>query len=202
MSSKRDQTRTRLLQSALRLLTDRGYYGVGLEEVARDAGVSRQTVYLLFKSKAGLLIALAQYQDELAGTPEILQGVSEAPNALEGLNRGVAAYGTIEPLIYDAAALIYAARGSDPAAEAAWQERMAFRWENIHRGIEALEREGLLAEGWAVDEATDFAWALLSLHTYEYLVRERKWSLAQFVRRLTDLLHATIAVTPRENEHG
>ena len=190
------------MQSALRLLTDRGYYGVGLEEVARDAGVSRQTVYLLFKSKAGLLIALAQYQDELAGTPEILQGVSEAPNALEGLNRGVAAYGTIEPLIYDAAALIYAARGSDPAAEAAWQERMAFRWENIHRGIEALEREGLLAEGWAVDEATDFAWALLSLHTYEYLVRERKWSLAQFVRRLTDLLHATIAVTPRENEHG
>jgi AcrR family transcriptional regulator len=202
MSSKKDQTRIRLLESALRLLTDRGYYGVGLEEVARDAGVSRQTVYLLFKSKAGLLIALAQYQDELAGTPEILQGVFEAPNALEKLNRGIAAYGTIEPLIYDAAALIYTARGSDQAAEAAWQERMEFRWGNIHRGIEALEREGLLAEGWTVDEATDFTWALLSLHTYEYLVRERKWPLTQFVRRLTDLLHATIVVTPRGNEHG
>jgi AcrR family transcriptional regulator len=150
MSSKKDQTRIRLLESALRLLTDRGYYGVGLEEVARDAGVSRQTVYLLFKSKAGLLIALAQYQDELAGTPEILQGVFEAPNALEKLNRGIAAYGTIEPLIYDAAALIYTARGSDQAAEAAWQERMEFRWGNIHRGIEhwsekaCLRKAGLL----------------------------------------------------------
>jgi hypothetical protein len=29
----------------------------------------------------------------------------------------------------------------------------------------------MMAESWTVGEATDFAWGLLSIHTYEYLVR-------------------------------
>lgn len=190
------------MESALRLLAQRGYHGVGLEEVARDAGLSRQAVYLHFKSKSDLLVATARYQDEVAGTPELLRPVAEAPNAVEGLARGVAAYGAIEPLIYDAASLLYAARRSDPAAEAAWQDRMAFRRENIRRGIEALEREGLLADGWTVDEATDLAWTLVSLHTYEYLVRERGWPVDQLVRRLRDVLHATIVAAPTGGATG
>lgn len=196
MSSRTQQTRTRILQSALRLLTQHGYHGVGMEEVARDAGLSRQAIYLHFKSKAALVVAMAQYKDEVAGTAELLRPVAEAPTASEALDRGIAAYGAIEPLIYDAASVLYAARRSDPAAEAAWQDRMTFRRGNIRRVIEALQREGLLADGWTVDEAADFVWGVLSLHTYEYLVQERGWTIEQFVSRLTSMVRSTLVALP------
>ena len=192
MSSKKELTRIKLLNSACRLLVERGYHGVGLDEVARDAGVSRQTLYLHFESKAELLVATAQHSDEMLGVSDILRPGREAKTALEALDAGVQAYGAIEPQIYDVASVIYSARRSDEAAEAAWQDRMTFRWENTKRAIERLQEEGILAEGWTVVEAADFAWALLSVHTYEYLVVERKWSIDEFIQRLQGILHSVL----------
>ena len=83
---------------------------------------------------------------------------------------------------------IYSARRSDEAAEAAWQDRMASPRENIRRDTGRLQKERLLAEGCTVDEATDFVWALLSVHTYQYLVLERARSIEQFVSRLLTVL--------------
>ena len=196
MSSRRQRTRSKILDSARRLLVERGYYGVGLEEVARDAGISRQALYLHFKSKAELLVATARYNDELLGVSEILRPEREAKTALGALEAGVRAYGAMEPQIYDVASVIYSARRSDEAAEAAWQDRMAFRRENIRRGIERLQKEGVLAKEWTVDEAADFVWSLLSVHTYEYLVVERAWSIEQFVSRLLTVLHGVLVAQP------
>ena len=201
MSSKRRQTRIRILESARRLLVERGYHGVGLEEVARDAGVSRQALYLHFKSKAELLVAMAQYNDEMLGVPEILRPAREAETALEALDAGIAAYGAIEPRIYDVASVIYAARNSDEAAEAAWQDRMAVRLDNIRRVMERLQAESLLADGWSVD-AADFVWALVSVHSYEYLVVERGWTVDQLVNRLQASLRAILVAEPDEDEVG
>ncbi|MBI4232980.1 MAG: TetR/AcrR family transcriptional regulator [Chloroflexi bacterium] len=199
MSSRRERTKVRILESARRLLVERGYYGVGLEEVAREAGVSRQAIYLHFKSKADLLVATAQHVDEMVGVHEILRPVREAKTALEALDEGVAAYAAIEPHIYEVASVIYAARRSDPAAEAAWQDRMAFRRQNIRGDMERLREEGRLAEGWTVEEAADFVWALLSMHTYECLVVERGWPLERFVHRLREMLRRTLVKEPSAN---
>ena len=200
MSSRRQQTRIRILESARWLLVERGYHGVGLEEVARNAGVSRQALYLHFKSKAELLVAMAQYNDETIGVPEILRPAREAKTALEALDAGLAAYGAIEPQIYDVARVIYAARNSDEAAEAAWQDRMAVRRDNIRQVMERLQAERLLADEWTVDEATDFVWAIVSVHTYEYLVVERGWTINQLVGRLQTSLRAILVAEPGEGE--
>lgn len=192
MSTKRERTREKILESAQQLFALHGYHGVGLEEVARSAGVSRQAVYLHFASKADLVVAMVRSFDESAGTPSALRPIQEATSAVDALNRGVEAYGAIEPNIYDAASVLYAARRSDEAAEAAWQDRMAFRRANILQTIEGLEREGRLAKEWTVDEATDFAWTLVSVHTYEYLVIERGWTVEQLVRRLQQILRVAL----------
>ena len=142
----------------------------------------------------------AEYGDEVVGVAEILRPVREAKTALEALEAGVAAYAAIEPQIYDVASVIYSARRSDEAAEAGWQDRMAFRRENIRQGMERLQGEGFLASAWTVDEATDFAWALLSVHTYEYLVVERRWPIDQFVRRLQTTLRSVLVAEPDEGE--
>ena len=104
---------------------------------------------------------------------------------------GVRAYGIIEPQIYDAMRIVYSARQSDEAAEAVWQDRMAYFRVNARRRIERLEEESL-TEGWTVDEATDFAWGVLSVHTYENLVVQRGWTIDQFVSRLGAMLRSVL----------
>ena len=196
MSSRKQRTREKILNSAQRLLVERGYHGVGLGEIARDAGVSRQAIYLHFKSKSDLFVAMAQHGDEMAGVQEILRPGRESKTALEALDASISAYATMEPRIYDIASVIYSTRRSDPAAEAVWQERGNFRWQNIRRDMERLQGEGLLSDGWTVDEAADFVWSLLSLHTYENLVVERDWSIERFVRHLRIMLRRTIVKEP------
>lgn len=49
------QTRAVVLEAATRLFAERGWVGTGMREVARAAGVSVETVYATFGSKADLL---------------------------------------------------------------------------------------------------------------------------------------------------
>ncbi|MEX2598856.1 MAG: helix-turn-helix domain-containing protein, partial [Dehalococcoidia bacterium] len=156
MSSKSERTRNKILEAALRLLTERGFYGVGMEEVARAAGISRQALYLHFASKSDLLVAVAEHADAVIGIPDIVRSVGEAKTAQEVIDHAVTAYAAIEPQIYEVASTVHAARRSDEAAEAAWQDRMGHRLGNARRIAEALRQEGLLADGWTVDEAADF----------------------------------------------
>ena len=53
-SSRRPQ----ILEAAREIFEELGYYGAGLEAVAKKAGVSRQAIYLHFPSKVELLTAL------------------------------------------------------------------------------------------------------------------------------------------------
>jgi AcrR family transcriptional regulator len=57
-------TRRRILDAARRLLAARGRTDLGLDAVARAAGVSRTTVYNHFGSRSGLLEALYDYLAE------------------------------------------------------------------------------------------------------------------------------------------
>ena len=51
-------TRERVLQAADRLWSERGVRGVSLEDIARDAAVSKPTVYYYFADKSGLFTAV------------------------------------------------------------------------------------------------------------------------------------------------
>src|SRR5215471_3428051 len=51
-------TRRRIIEAAGELLQREGYAGMTIEAIARMAEVSAQTVYAIFKSKTGILIAL------------------------------------------------------------------------------------------------------------------------------------------------
>jgi AcrR family transcriptional regulator len=51
------------MESALRLFDERGFHGATLDEIAIDAGVNRGTVYLHFKNKAEIVLALEEDLD-------------------------------------------------------------------------------------------------------------------------------------------
>lgn len=71
-SAARDRTRRAILETALRLFTERGYIGVRVEDIAREAGVSRATFYKHFAERDEILADLFS---------RLLGGVGEEPPA-------------------------------------------------------------------------------------------------------------------------
>src|SRR5882762_11634510 len=51
-------TRVRIVEATRQLLQSKGYAGMTIEAIARRAEVSAQSVYAIFKSKTGILLAL------------------------------------------------------------------------------------------------------------------------------------------------
>jgi TetR/AcrR family fatty acid metabolism transcriptional regulator len=54
----RADKRARILEAAVRVFANRGFFGARVAEIARAAGVADGTIYLYFKSKDDLLICL------------------------------------------------------------------------------------------------------------------------------------------------
>ena len=61
-----DRTRPDILQAAYKLFRRRGFFRVGMDEIARTAGVTKRTLYYHFDSKDALLTAVLASQHERA----------------------------------------------------------------------------------------------------------------------------------------
>ena len=81
------------MAAARRLFTERGYEGVGTEEIVRAAGVTRGALYHHFADKAGLLEAVYEAV-EAEATERIARVVlgSEHHSPLEAMKAGVDAF--------------------------------------------------------------------------------------------------------------
>ncbi len=175
-------TRARILAEAWRLMEERRGNDVTVGDVAHAAGVSRQAVYLHFPSRAALLIATVRYVDELKGCDERLAQFSTATQGVEALEAFVDFWGNYIPEIYGLAKALLAVRDTDQDAAAAWADRMEALRTGGQCVVTALERDGMLAPGMNVDEASDLLWALLSIDVWEGLTIDRGWSTSQYIR--------------------
>ena len=110
MSTKKDDTRYRLLEAARKLLLKRGFHGVGLEDIAEAAGVSRQAVYKShFASKSELLLELVRHVHVEENLDEFTRPVFAAQNALEMLDATIRASVNIESRVHELSLVLAAA---------------------------------------------------------------------------------------------
>ncbi len=58
MSSRREDKRKRIIDAAVDVFADKGFFQAKVSEIAEAAGVADGTIYLYFKSKDDLLISL------------------------------------------------------------------------------------------------------------------------------------------------
>jgi AcrR family transcriptional regulator len=190
-SNSARSTRDAILDAAVHLLADRGS-GVTLEHVAEEAGVSRQTVYVHFGSRTGLLIAMVQHMDESGVLHGLVQRVFDARTALDALDAVANVHAEYHPMAYPVARVFMASRYEDEAIGAAWDERMASRRKLYHGVVEWLHRDGLLSSHWDIESATDVLWGLTSWQLWEELVVERGWSKDDYLRHLRTMLRMTL----------
>ena len=180
------------MEVARKLIEERGFHGVGLEEVAAAAGVSRQAVYLHFQSKTGLLLAMVDHVFKTEAPDHIVKRWARVSTGIEALEAALAFHVAYEPRVYQFARVLHAARREEPAASAAWENRMEARRSNYEKVAQWLARDGVLLESWSVKEATDLLWALTSLHMFEYLVIESHWSTQRYKRHLRSVLYRVL----------
>ena len=62
---KKKQRQLDILKTALRLFSQKGYYAASIDDITREAGISKGLIYTYFKSKEEIFLELAQRWDEL-----------------------------------------------------------------------------------------------------------------------------------------
>jgi AcrR family transcriptional regulator len=181
-----EDTRRRILDAVAERLRAAPAEPVSLDRVARMAGVSRSTIYLVFGSRAGLFDALGDDVLRRAGYAELLEAVADPdPRAGLGaaLRAGVAMFATER----DVARALFSMAQLDHEAVGGVIARLD---ENRARGTRRMARRlgeaGLLREGVTVKQAADLLWVLSSFDSFDQL-HQRGLS----AKAIGDLLVAT-----------
>jgi len=180
-----DGTSSRILEAAMTRLHANQGAGLTMAEVAAQAGVSRQAVYLHFADRTALLSALLRHTEaERAGK---LAAIAKAPSARAAVAALVALGAGDNPGLWPVARLFDGLRPGDAAVEAVWQERQS-DWLGACRAIaERFRQEGALAPHLSPDAAADLLFTLTSLRLWEELVIGRGWSAERYRRHIAYL---------------
>ena len=155
MSSKRPETRNRILNAAWELLEADTLNNVRMSDIAKQAEVSRQALYLHFNKRSELLVATMKYIDEIKGVDARLIPSRNATTGIERLDYFIEAWANYMPEIYKVAKSLLAMKESDPDAKLAWADRMQAMRQGCEAAIKALDKDGILSTNHTTEQATD-----------------------------------------------
>ncbi len=195
-------TRRRIVEATRQLLEKEGYAGMTIEAIARQAEVSAQSVYAIFKSKTGILIELL---DESTFGPEYEEAVRKALTADDPETR-LRLAAPIARQIHDALSATFdLLRGAGvvaPELAKLEQQRECLRYERQERMIVSLRDVRRLRQDLDFTTARDIFWMLTSRDIYRMLVRERGWSSQKYQDWLADTLVRSLLGPPRRRRNA
>ncbi len=198
MSSGRPDTRQAILTAGRVLFEEQGYSGAAMEAVARQAGVSRQAIYLHFASKADLLTALHLHVFETDVAPALARHpIWTQPTALDALDAATVVDAEVASKVWRLHEALVVARRHHPEVDATLRPREDERYAEMLRLARWLKKDGLLAPKTRAGTFADIHWGLSSIGTYINLVNERGWSVHRYAAWVRDMLHTQIEADPR-----
>jgi len=191
-------TRKAIVDAATRLFTTKGYGVTSIDDIAREAGVSRATVFAGFRDKATLL--KTAYDWALVGDDEpralrereIAKAVlaeRDPQRLVELFVRMAMDIGSRLPPMYEA---VRGAATADAAAQPIWEEVRRERSGGARNLVGLLVERGALRPDLTEEEATDIVFALTDPGLYTVLVEERGWSPARMEKWYAATLKAQL----------
>lgn len=187
-------TRQRIIEVMRKCFAADPPENIGLEEVAARARVARSTIYTIFGSRQGLMVALAEDLLRRAGFDQLGRAFRhpDPRTALESsLREGARIYG--EQHSVARAILTLAALDSDVAHAAT---RFEFgRTEGMADLARRLKAKGELRPGVTETEAADVLWVVTAFETFSQLYRGRGLSVEETATRLIAMATRTICAT-------
>ena len=192
MSSEQINTKTRILKASWKLLESQSGKQVRMSDIARLAGISRQALYLHFKTRTDLLIATTQYIDEIKGVDKRLEASRSAQTGIDRLEAFIEAWGNYIPEIYGVAKALMAVRDTDDAAATAWDGRMQAVREGCEAAIRTLKADGQLTPEFSDKQAIDILWSLLSVRNWELFTHVCGWEQALYIQNIKKQARAVL----------
>jgi AcrR family transcriptional regulator len=181
-------TRDKMVSAGLALFRRQGVAAVTLADVARAAGVSRQTVYLHFGNRAGLLTEIARANDLNSPFAKKLRDTSHGPASEKALETFVRTWFRNVPAILDLALALDAAGHADENARTAYNNRIDTVAVMIGRIVGGLHEQGKINRRWTPPEAVDWICMHLDPRLWHRWVVIRRWNGKRFVDRTWETL--------------
>lgn len=181
-----DKRRTKIISAARQLILSKdALAGFSVEAVAKQAKVTRATVYNQFGSKTGLLGALF---DDLAASGQMTQLASafEQSDPYDALDRFISVFVTFWSTDRLTTRRLYALAILDTNLGKALEERQAGRKQGLRVILERTRKVYDCPKTEAFDETLDILCTLTSFATFDSLVNEMaKEAVIHTVQRLS-----------------
>lgn len=159
--------RSKILDSALTLFSQKGYNAVGVQQVAQHAGVTKPTLYHYFGNKRGLLGELLKrhYTPFLSAVMAAVEYQGDLPATLQRLAQAILSYAKHNTTFYRMQlAMCFA-----PADSETYQEVVVYQ-ERLHSMIIDLFQKAAVDHGNMVGRHQSYAVSLIGhLNTYAVL---------------------------------
>lgn len=188
-----EERQRRVLEAATELFLEQGYGATSIDQIARTADVSTQSVYATFESKAGILegaVNLARAGDPDGRGRDLPDAttIAEAPDLRERCRQTAA----FLRHMYDGSAALIAIVERAAAVDPQIAE-LHDRFRTQRRGSVEQLSAGVPAKafrrGLARKDALDAMTFLAAAHTYTELVDGMGWTPARYESWLADALY-------------
>ena len=192
-----EQTRAAIIAAASRVFSERGWMATNVRDVAREAGVSVETLYSGFGSKAELLkVAL---DVAIVGDDEPVPFAARAEAIAMTAGSTVAARARVAARVVTALnARVYRldqALRQGASVEAVLAERLAEG--EVNRRLDVADGATRVAQRAVTEVEVDEIGALTSSVVYDLLVRSSGWSSSAYEQWLADRFIEVIQRKPR-----
>jgi AcrR family transcriptional regulator len=175
------------VRAALSLI-EQGNVAISMSAIAREAGLSRQALYLTFSNKAELFIAVLRFADGQRGIVEEQARIRATATGRDALLAVIDRQARLSPAYKRLADAFELLRRQDAAAEEAWQDRQGDRLAGCRAVAARLAGEGALRPDLDASAAADLIWSVTSSTTWDDLVATRKWTSDAYREHLAELL--------------
>jgi len=192
-------TRSRITAAAAELLASVGYDAMTIDAIADRAEVSSQTVYAVFRSKAGILAELLDKSAFDSDYQTLTREALEHDNPPERLRFAA----RIARHIYEAQVktidLVQGAGVLAPELANLIQEREQMRFKQQTHMIDFVVKSAALKPDLDRVRAHDILWTLTSRDIYRMLVVGRGWSPQAYEDWLGDVLVEQLLIKTKAN---
>jgi AcrR family transcriptional regulator len=197
-----DATRARIVAAARDLLIRNGFHRARVADIAREAGVTRATVYNQFESKGGVLDAVLTQALERGGLSQLIAilAVDDArAQMLSAFDQSTRLWAHDADLFRRIIGLV----AVDPDAQRIIAHRDAERISAQQFIAARLGTQHYLRRGWDTDRMTALLILLTSFATFDSLTTYGKLSTEEVIRLQIDLAADAVWESPHPpGEHG
>lgn len=186
------QTRSRILVAARKLFQSEGFEGVTIDKIAQAAEISSPTIYSIFQSKRGILLAL---MDEAIPTDQLAVLVEES-NQEKSPKKRIVIGAKIARQMYDSERaqmdLFQGASVLAPEFKELEREREQRRYSRQEETVRSMFKEKSFRKGLSLSKVRDILWAFTGRDMYRMFVVERGWTSEEYEKWLSELLVKTL----------